>query len=396
MEILFVPKRLKAARHEIFQIHQNSKKQMSVSQSKELEELIESLVCIPASQLKMVSYSLTDRELEMVAGYIPHNYFKVDRSNLFKIFAIRSSEKMCEILYNHWQENYQDEECNQFICEDLKEDKNWDVFLKKNHLSALLFDEILREKQIAYRFGMELKKYSFGNMVPLGERLKLFAIRESSQLYSDCAFYFYTYCERMDYLASGVDSLLRIVSKYCSSEENILKLFAQNFLEKLSLKDLLSFREIAGILRKKIGDSQREIQTFFEGCDHDLIRKYTDWINIYKVNEYFGNDERSEFWKHCRFLSVRRYAYSDSLVMEFDNYYAVEFLGARRGPIYIYPRKYFETNVQNWFVCYNNSDMRDRLLHRTKWFERTVHSIGWQSRMKTFLIINRITEWMNI
>ena len=82
--------------------------------------------------------------------------------------------------------------------------------------------------------------------------------------------------------------------------------------------------------------------------------------------------------------------------MEFDTYYAVEFLGQGMGPLYIYPRDYFERYIINRFRNNDNSHMRHLLLYDKNWFYRKEHRGYWESDVQSMLIRNRITNRINI
>lgn len=399
MNFSYTPKRLQCAKEDIVLIHQKTSEAPKMTKNEELRKMILSLVALEQFQVKPQAYALTSREIDLVAGYIPHNYFNVDMKNLFRIFTYRSTDRLCQILFNQWQDSYHNRACNKFMREILVYDEHLIVLAQNNHMPETMFDSVLQDHDIATRFGKEIKKRNFTGKKSLAERLAYFGIRGDSQLYLDCEFLFYTYCDKEDYLNVQKLSLLNLVKQYSKRSQETLKDFLQNFLSKLELKELLSFKELAMFLQTITGDNgenKSKFENFFNAFDSLLVRKYINWINLYKVEEYFGYDERSSFWKQYKFESVRKYSYSNAVVMEFERYYAVEFLGRAMGPIYMYSKDYFEKNIIMRFKWNDNQQMRQELLHNSTWVYRKEHRGYWQGDVHSILIHNRITERLNI
>ena len=393
----FIPKRLIRARESIALIHRHTEEPTPISMDDELRKLIISLVSLEKYQVKARAYTLTKEEMDLVAGYIPHNYYNVELANLCKIFSIRTSDRLCTILFNQWQEAYNNVSCNAFLRELLDYDEHFIVLIQKNNMEEAFFKDILQDSNIAYRFGKEalIKPASTATGKTLADRMAFWGIREDSKLYSDCSFLFYTYCGREDYLVASKIALLNYVKQYEKKGIETLQGFLRNFLLKMWLKDLLLFKDIAMFLQSIIGDNRnnrKKFDAFFENFDPILVRKYINWINLFKIEEYFGSDERSAFWKKYKFESVRKYSYSNAVVMEFECYYAVEFLGKAMGPIYIYSKGNFEEKIIKKFWSYNNQQLRKELYHNSVWFYRKEHLGYWQGEVHRHLINNNITE----
>lgn len=399
MDFSYTPKRLMRAREDIVLLHQKTGEPPKMTKNEELRKLILSLVSLERFQVKLQAYALTSREIELVAGYIPHNYFNVDMKNLFQIFSYRSTDRLCQILFNQWQDSYHNRACNTFIRDILDYDEHLIVLVQSNHMSETMFDSVLQDRDIALRFGREIKKKDLPGRKSLADRMEFFGIRRDSQLYLDCEFLFYTYCDKEDYLNVEKIVLLNLVKQYRKRREETLKDFLQNFLSKLELNELYPFKELAVFLQTVTGDNgeyKSKFENFFNGFNPVLVRKYINWINRYKVEEYFGYDERSRFWKQYRFESVRKFDYSNAVVMEFERYYAVEFLGQAMGPIYMYPKEYFEKNIIKRFGWNDNQQMRQDLLHNSTWAYRKEHRGYWQGDVHSTLIDNKITERLDI
>ena len=76
MSFSYFPKKLKKAKEEIILLHKNANEAIEVSDNEELRNLIMSLVKLEKFQIRPRAYALTNKEVEVVAGYIPHNYSK--------------------------------------------------------------------------------------------------------------------------------------------------------------------------------------------------------------------------------------------------------------------------------------------------------------------------------
>lgn len=395
MSFSYFPKKLKSAKEEIVLLHKNANEPIKISDNEDIRKLVMSLVKLEKYQIRSRAFALSNKEVEIVAGYIPHNYYKVNMKNLFEIFILRTSQFLCQVLYNQWQESYQNEACNAFIRDILKYDENFISLILKNNMDEKLFDSILSDKDIPARFCVELKNHYFPRGKKLEEKIIYFGIREDSKLFYDCKSLFYLYCEREDYLSIAKSELQNLVKQYYRRGQIILKKFLSNFLEKLSLRELIGFKDLADYFKTIVGDNvsaKEKFDAFFKDFPSSLVQKYIDWINLFKVEEYFGLDERSQFWKQYHFKSVRKYNYSNSVVMEFDKYYAVEFLGQRMGPLYIYSKDYFEHHIINRFKNNDNTHMRHFLLHDERWFYRKEHRGNWKNDVQSKLIRDRITN----
>ena len=399
MYFSYVPRKLKQAREDIAILHNSVNEPIRVTDSGELRNLIMSLVKLEKYQIRPRAYALSNKEIEAVAGYIPHNYYSVNMDNLFEIFTLRSSERLCRVLFNQWQESYQNRACNGFMRRILRFDENLISLILSNNMDETIFDSVLSDSNVALRFGMEVNKRTFAGRKTLADKLSYFGIREESKLCTDCKFWFYTYCSKQDYLAVEKTELLKLAMQYNRHGQTALRKFLSNFLEKLTLRELIWFRTLADYLKTIIGDNvtdKEKLKSFFVGVQPFLEQKYIDWINLYKVEEYFGNDDRSRFWRQYHFKSVRKFNYSNSVVMEFERYYAVEFLGQAMGPIYIYSKDYFENYIIYKFRNNDNLHMRQELYQGRKWFFRKEHRGNWQKDVHSVLIRNSITNRIDL
>lgn len=394
----FIPKRLQEVRKEVSVLHGSENKLSDMSQMKpsaELERLIKSLVAMDEAELAMESLVLSDSEVYRVVAYIPYNYFKVNMRNLFEIFKTRSDKILCKILYEQWQNSYSNESCNNFLHDLLRNDDNFKEYIEKKHLDTERMDNIIRNHDIVFGFGTEVMKHSFERKKTLAEKFEFFGVHEDSQLYKECADIFYTYCEKNDYLEADSVELLNVIKKYEVRNQPLLKAFLLNFLSKLNLVELAEFRNLARYFEAVAGEVSKTkagYKFLFDGMPADIVEKYTDWINRCRIERYFGTDKRSEFWKQYRFIHVQWFEKSDAIVMEFRDYIAVEFLGDRRGPAYIYIKDYFLKKLLGQFITSNNQALRQYLYHESDYEYRKPHNKGWEDDVEDFIIMYHITR----
>ena len=394
MEFDFMPKRLIKAREKIEIIHKNqNEKLLDLCANEKLRELIMELVAIEEDKLPYEAYARSEKDIRMVAGYIPYNYYHVEMNKLFQIFSYRSNERICQILYAQWQNSYAESKCNNFMCRLLEKDENFIKVIESCHLNKEVFKDILQNEEIAIGAGRIFLQESALNHKSLEENFAFHGMYTDSSLYKDCAFLFFTYCNKYDYISVDKKELLNIVKKYVAKNVGILKIFLKNFLCKLQLRDLISFYDLAEYLPTIVGEIKtKKFQTFFEKFDFKLKSKYIDWINSARIKKYFGEDERSKFWMQYRCRNVNNFPYSNAIIMEFTDYYAVEFLGKAMGPLYIYNKEYFEKWLIRRFGYNNNSKMRKELYEDKKWFYREEHRGEWQWKVNRELLNYKVTE----
>ena len=387
----FVPKRLIEARADIVFKHRKLGEVIDITPNERLKKLIERFVVLEKTEVKKNALALTKEEVVMIVGYLPHNYFDVNMDNLFLVFDYRCTRWNCEILFYEWQNSYQNQQCNLYMKRQLQDNLDFIWMIHNKNLTEKLFGHILSAENIAIQFGKACVKGEFPENYTLYDKMNYFSIRENTKLYYDIEFLFYTFCCRNDYLVAIKEELMRVIKKYENSEK---RSFLVNFLSVLNLEELDHFQELARYFNSILGEPTSEkAKLFFKGISDAIQEKYHDWLNRLKINQYFGNDERSRFWQQYKFLSVDKNRSSNSVVMEFKEYYAIEFLGDAMGPIYLYERGIFERNIINLMNWYNNSELRSILYHHSElYFERIVHIGYWQSKVDNILLKNHITE----
>ena len=399
VELFFEPKMLKQVQKEIAVLHKSNKKELSIiSVDNQLKELIESLVRLDESALAIRTEALEYQDICRIAGYLPFNYFHVNMRNLFRVFATKSDMGTCRILYKYWQNSYENEECNEFILLLLRNNMEFQQCIEENHLEVEWMSNVIQDWNIVGGFGAKIRYYHFDEKKSLAEKFEYFGINDDSKLYRDCIDAFYVYCEKTDYMEADRELLLETVKKYQKRNRPLLKSFLVNFLNKLELEELIDFRDLSRYLNTIFGDDPQKkgsYKAFFEDISSAFIEKYMDWINICRIEQYFGNDDRSEFWKQYRFLKVQRFDKSNAVVMEFKEYVAVEFLGKAAGPIYFYPKEYYETTLKFMFSVFENKQMPRYLYNQTKYDEKDrFEHMGenWKNKVESYIITHHITR----
>ncbi len=399
MDFSFTPRRLIQAREDIAIQHPLEREVVLATPDDDLYKLITRLAALEKYQVKKNALALSNKDVQRVTAYLPFNHYKVNMTNLFDIFMYRSTKELCELLYSQWQDSFSNKECNEFLRKLLNYDEKFIMLMRKNNLPEEMFVKLLESKNIPLFFGSMLKS-SLGIKSTLAEKVKYWGIRDDSRLFKMIQFLFYTFCLRDDYLMISQPALLAIVKQYGTTDIRILKQFLINFLKELKLSELEKHSELAKYLETQTGKHRTDkFNQFFSGVDEKLVEKYINWLNIQIINEVFGYDERSMFWKQYKFLHIDKYKSSNSVVMEMKNYYATEFLGKAMGPIYFYDKQVFDEKVRRWFVYNNNADLRSLLYnHQELCADREVHKkpngdeYYWCRVVHNILIRNRMTE----
>lgn len=405
MEFNFVPKHLIESKNEIIAKHSNIGQTRNVQNNYDFMKLVKYLADIDKEKIYGEALILTNKEMKMIAGYLPHNFYKVRLENLFQIFLLRTNLQLNKILFYEWQNSFDIPEFNAFLQILLRESGSFKEIIEGCHLTEQKFSAFLRQENIPIAYGKEIMSLESLKSQTFKDRLKYIGIRSTSRLSKECEFIFFVFCGKNDYLEIGDKELVSVIDKY---NDKLKKQFLLNFLEKLSMEELNKFQRLAEYFLKLTGENHSErFYHFFTEFNSILVRKYIDWTNTYKIHKIFKNDERSVFWEKYHHELVVNYTFSDSVVMEFENYIAVEFLGKAMGPLYVYKKEYFDKYIRNSFAhnLFDNSTLRSYLLNETEYVKNAMHlrnitgtrlvhnpNPGWQSKFDRLLLENNITE----
>ena len=390
-QILFTPERLIESRKKIEALHVPEEAYDFASPGKDLELLVRRLLDTQDEMLIAVGMSLSDRETLMLAGYLPHNFYEVPEKKLFCALKKRMDGAACEVLFREWQEEFGNLPCNQFLRELAEQSPGFQSVLTRHHIKPALFIQILISRNIPLAFDQLLIGAVFANGAEFENKLQYYGVAPQSYLDVECKRALLTFCEKEDYFSCSEENLLDIIKTY---DEYMLKKFVFNFLDKLSLSELEYYPALAAHMRKVTGHrNSRNFQQFFEGADEAQIQHFIDWINIFKLNTYFEGDERSQFWKQFRYLNVVRYPVSNVVVMEFDDCVAVEFLGDKKGTIYICDKDFFMQNFYNQLDRMDNEELRGFFKARKDLcIDARSHMGRWQSHISGILVKRGIAE----
>ena len=386
---VFIPKRLKLVQEEIALQHPEvDNKKYIIEENEKLHALIMYLAKLEIRKIQKEAFVLSREQISMIAGYIPHNYYADElhqygkaMNKLFTIIELRSSEEVFEIIFKEWQEKYDNKECNVFLKNQLLKNKDFIRLILNCHFTVQMFSEILCASNILTCLARKCTKNN-PNRGRISHKLEYYGIDKNSKLARDCEWLFYTYCDHDDYLATSDLELDQVISQY---NFELIKQFITNFLSFMSIRELDKYQRVWKTLMRKIQQNNAHLDSI-QGVSDDLIQKFNDWSNRCKIAEAFGNDERSQFWKQYQYQSVRRFYASNSVVMELEDGYIVEFLGTANGPAYVYNRENFETKVEHRMSSYDNHDLRQVLYRNPEWYQlRQKHLSSWQYNMDVYL-----------
>lgn len=395
VQIQFTPERLIESRKKVEEAHVRQEAYDFTMPGEELEALIRRLLDTRDGMLTATGMSLSDREACMLAGYLPHNFYEVSEDKLFRILNKRLDEASGEVLFREWQEEFGNYPCNHFLRELAEHNASFQKVLAKHHIKSALFIQILISRNIPLAFDQLLIGAVFADGIEFENKLKYYGIVPQSFLDVECKRALLTFCEKEDYFSCSEENLLDIIKTY---DGYMLKKFLFNFLDKLSLSELEYYPALASYMRKITGHrNSRNFQQFFEGAGADQIQHFIDWINIFKLNIYFGNDDRSQFWKQFRYLNVVRYPVSNVVIMEFDECVAVEFLGDKKGTIYICEKDIFMQNFYHQLDRMDNEELRGYFkAHKDQCIESRGHVGRWEVHISNVLIKKEIADKLRL
>jgi len=391
VQIQFTPERLIESCQRVTAMHRPEEAYDFTSPGEDLEQLVRKLLETSPEMLEAAGLSLSDRQARMLAGYLPYNFYDVPEDKLFRMMEPRLDEASCEILFREWQEEFGNYACNHFLRELAESNSCFQALLKKHHIKPALFIQILISRNIPLAYDQLLVGAVFADGREFERKLQYYGVYPQSFLDIECKRALLTFCEREEYFSCSEENLLDIVKTY---DSYMLRKFLLNFMAKLSLWDLELYPALASHMRQVTGHrNSRNFQKFFEGAGEDQVQRFIDWINIFKLNTYFGGDERSEFWKQFRYLNVVRYPVSNVVIMEFDECAAIEFLGEKKGTVYICEKDVFMRSFYNCLDAMDNEELRGYFkAHKDLCIESRSHVGRWQSHIGSLLLKKEIAE----
>jgi len=390
-EIRFTPEKLIEAGKKVEALHKRDVAYDFSRPDEEMEQLVRRLFQTPDDMLRAASMALSVRELHMLAGYLPYNYYDLPEQKLTEVLRYRMDENACRVLFREWQEEYTNQECNRFLRYLTDSNGFFRKLLAEHHISTEVYARILGSRNVPLAYDQLLIGGMFSDGSAFENKLRYYGVADGSFLDVECKRALLVFCDRSDYFSCSEENLLDIMKTY---DAYMLRKFLLNFITRLSLEDLEMYPALASYMRQVTGPfNSRTFQLFFEGTPDDLVQRYIDWINIFKINMYFEEDERSSFWKQFRYLNVVRYPVSNVVILEFEEYAAVEFLVEKRGTVYICNKDVFMQQFYETLDRLDNEDLRAYFKeHRDQCEESRNHLGRWQSHLGNVLVKRGIAE----
>ena len=350
---LYYPSKLSVIKNKIVREHENAVAIPIIKKEDDLKQLIMQIVKLDSKSVKAYSLSMNDVDVLRVSTYLPHNYYGVPLHNLFLVFKYRSNPISCNALYKEWQNSYNSKNCNDFILDLLQTDNNMIEVTSKYNYQGEEYQTVLKKANKPVAFGKFCLEHTFPARFTLEKKASFFGVEADSKLFHDMESLFYTYCNKKDYL-DAKNQLEEIVRKY---SDVYLRMFLINFLSVMSIVELDGFERLGRYLNGKLGSvDTKSCAGFFDGMRKDLWIKYRTWMIRLFVNEIFGLDERSVFWRDYSFVSKpTHYKRTDCVVMEFEDFYSIEFLGKGMGPWYLIGKDLYTNRIQRHVLTENNS-----------------------------------------
>ena len=218
-------------------------------------------------------------------------------------------------------------------------------------------------------------------------------ISEKTVLYKDCMFFFLTYCGHDDYLKQPVDEVSTTIQKY---GDYAFRQFLINLLRELSLSELPKFGMLTKYFLGRTGEpSSKSFLSFFKDVDPVITNKYINWINQIRIDLYFGNDERSRFWRKYAFLRVTRHKEGNLVIMEAKNHFILEFIKDPKdhslhkvyGTLYIFDRDTYENEIYDRIHIYTANELKSFLFQNKEELPvyHRVHNDSWQPYTNSFI-----------
>lgn len=383
----YVPNHLKEAASEIRKIHTSTVDNIKPSNT-EIKKLIAEVCAIPAERVEDYAMLLSDRRLLILAEYLTHNSFGVELKNIKAVLELRISGEIFRTVYKGWQNEYHAHpvlECREYLLSAVK-NHSADIDYIKEHGLDLVLEMWLNSKEHALEACISLLNYCNHNKCDIAVAEKHFDFA-GSYLAREATKWYYCCCNAKVYL-SMTDAVLH--AKVKDFEAKYMKQFLLNILEKLTVKQLASYNLIWGLAQKIIGEPNLYAYTLFfseAGKKAEILRnKYLEWRFINQIDNIFGKDYRSQFWKG-KVLDYNATEYEtkksgEVLIMIFKNIYVLEFKSV--GPVYFFTKKYYKENIERLFgssisrtltdirsLLYNNhtdkEGIKNRYLHHGDW-----------------------------
>lgn len=272
----YEPTKLIKAKTQILLSHVADTELIEIKPCEPLRNLVMEISRLELYQVKKRSKDLKAHEILMIAGYLPHNYYKVELNNLFLCFTYQSNPSACLQLFLEWQNVYDHPVCNEFIKNELQTNEEFILMIRKMNWTEKMFSDLLDSKHCVQKFLAHYVRESIHKDLIFEEKLKYFGVKEKTTFYKECEKLKLFFCSGKDYMRIPEEQMLAKIYKFTDLQ---LRDFLMNFLNVMSRKQLIQFRKIAAFFYDFIGPaSSRECGRLFEKDTNQLIHKYRDWV----------------------------------------------------------------------------------------------------------------------
>jgi hypothetical protein len=397
MKLYCKPVKLEATLVDVRKIHQRIGNQQEVQLDQKFYDKLRYWAGLPEEQVEAVASIVPKYQLLKIASYIGTNSLQLNLDNLLDILYLRMDKDVFGRLFNVWQDCFEDAAIKKLLSGTVNGKRSIvDEFLNNSQMTVAQLRQWLQEPAVVVAVGKTVKMRRQGGK-SFSEALKEFSIYEQSLLGKRCAQEFYTFCDRMDYLACKDIDLYNILKTY---KGKTVHNFLRNILNECHITDFQKFWWCGTYIRDyytSTPDTQK-FDDFFLNYSSGQIDKYKKWLSYIAVFDFFGqdrNDARLLFWqKYLPYTTDIPYmvGYSECFIMRFEYYTVLEFTEKTQGPLYVYENQDFEKRIKPQTVSCTNNELRSNLYHSLN-INRIVHTPDvWEKKTARYLTSHRIVH----
>lgn len=349
---------------------------------KKIEAIVEKVNNLKENEIERFAYSSKIEDVFIVAYCFANETYRMDSYNASSVLDFRMNNKIFKLVYENFQKYYTDaSNCSYFKRLFSKANENNVIRIETAQMKFLI-EALDRDNLLEFLLRRTSRTYA-----SLTEMYGSFNFNPNLRLAIDCKKYIYIYCDKKYYLKSDKISIIEVMESYSQNE---IRGFAKNYLGKLMMNEFEAI--IMEQLHSSIGSPENhKYKYYWDGIDEKSRQKYKKWFNLQNIQNMFGDDERSVFWKR----------YVDSMVdskvvkregqgfFDFGNFVVVEFKSLGNAA-YIYSKSYYKENIEK-YTEYPNTRSNTFFKDRNACLDRIIHNGSWQ--IKTDNIIRRIMRY---
>lgn len=250
---LYEPEKLNKVARDLSK-KKDARKNVVVRKNEQLHKLVSEFSSLEEWQLSYHISALSQEELYMLAGYIPHNYWDVNLANFRALFTDRANQQMCDILYREWQDNFDNKEINQFILTINNCDILFSARLNPDNRENTFF-KVLQSENILYEIGALINEKNFSRDIQIEDRIERVGVNKNSELADKLNYMFFSYCGKNDILWCSNYDLYHLFARYKSDYE-ILVSSVEHMISLLTNSELKRYAFFLKFVSSKIKDSK--------------------------------------------------------------------------------------------------------------------------------------------